>query len=86
MKWKRYRFYTKSVEDYRPLVFNPAYPWWCSATGDGFVVIVAYLPSDEPLAQYWDDASDVTYTDEETITFSSRFPRPEYYRESGYGR
>lgn len=84
MKWKRYRFYTTSVEDYRPFTFNPAYPWWCSATaGDGsYVVIVAYLPVDDPLERYWPDAFEVDYTEEETITFSSRFPRPTYYQES----
>jgi len=83
MKWKRYRFRTQSVDDYRPLIFNAAYPWWCSSSaGDGsYVVIVAYLPVDETLERYWDDASEVEYTDEETITFSERFPKPEYYRE-----
>ena len=30
--WKRYRFYTHAIEDYRPLIFNPKYPWWCSDT------------------------------------------------------
>lgn len=84
MKWRRYRFSTRSVDDYRPLIFNPAYPWWCSATaGDGqSVVIVAYLPAGESLQRYWDDAFEIDYTDEETITFSERFPRPEYYQES----
>src|SRR5260221_9018312 len=44
MKWRRYRFYTRSVDDVRPLVFNPHYPWWHSGdAGDGsFASIVAY--------------------------------------------
>jgi hypothetical protein len=33
--WRRYRFRTKSVDDERPLIFNPAYPWWCSGYGLG---------------------------------------------------
>lgn len=84
MKWKRYRFSTRAVEDYRPLVFNPAYPWWISATaGDGqSVTIVAYLPGDEPLTRYWDDAFEVEYIEEEAIVFSERFPKPTYYRET----
>ena len=84
MKWRRYRFYTKAFDDYRPLLFNPVYPWWRSGTaGSGqSVVIVAYLPIDEPLERYWDDAFEIEYTDEETITFSDRFPKPKYYRES----
>lgn len=82
MKWKRYRFCTGAVEDCRPLIFNPAYPWWCSGyAGDGsYTIIVAYLPANEVLERYWDDAFDVDYTYEETITFSDRFPQPEYYK------
>ena len=80
MKWRRYRFYTRAVDDYRPLLFNPAYPWWNSATTDDAVIIVAYLPANEPLERYWDDAFDVDYTEEENITFSSRFPMPDYYQ------
>ena len=78
-KWRRYRFFTKLVEDYRPCIFNPRYPWWCSAESIDYVVIVAYLPIDEPLTKYWNDAFEVTHTEEETITFSSRFPQPSYY-------
>lgn len=83
MKWRRYRFYTRSVDDVRPLVFNPHYPWWHSGdAGDSsFASIVAYLPVDEPLERYWDDAYEVQYTEEEAITFSDRFPRPAYYQE-----
>jgi hypothetical protein len=85
MKWRRYRFHTHSVDDYRPLIFNPAYPWWCSATaGDGqSATIVAYLSTDEPLEKYWDDAFGVEYTEEEAIVFSDRFPKPEYYQAEG---
>ena len=81
VKWKRYRFSTRSVADCRPLVFNPAYPWWHSGTAgdDSYAIIVAYLPADEPLEYYWNDAFDVTYTEKESIEFSDRFPKPEYY-------
>lgn len=83
MKWKRYRFYTNSVEDYRPLVFNPKYPWWCSGySGDmEKAVIVAYLPDKEKLEKYWDDAEDVEFTEEDKLTFSSRFPKPDYFED-----
>jgi len=79
--WKRYRFETASVDDYRPLIFNPKYPWWCSGYhGDmSKAIIVAYLPSDEDLKKYWDDAEEITFTEEKEITFSDRFPKPEYF-------
>lgn len=80
---KRYHFRTRSVGDCRPLIFNPAYPWWHTGTaGDAsYASIVAYLPDGEPLSKYWDDAYDID-SDEEEITFSPRFPRPDYYQEA----
>ncbi len=82
--WKRYRFYTKSVEDCRPLIFNARYPWWCSGyAGDGsYAVIIVYLPVEEDLFKYWDDAFEITFTEEIEIEFSSRFSKPEYFIES----
>jgi hypothetical protein len=86
MKWKRYRFYTHAVDDHRPLVFNPKYPWWCSGSGGedegAFDVIVAYLPADEDLLKYWDDAYDVDFDEKDEITFSDRFAKPDYFEES----
>jgi len=80
--WKRYRFRTKALDDYRPLIFNPKYPWWCSGTGEDHAVIIAYLPADEDLLKYWDDAYDVDVEDREEIVFTSRFPKPSYFEES----
>lgn len=74
----KYRFETFSKEDYRPLVFDPRYPWWCTGFTDKTAIIVAYLPEDESLTTYWDDAHRVDVKTEE-ITFSDRFPKPDYY-------
>ena len=35
--------------------------------------------SDEDLLKYWDDAFDVEFTEEESISFSDRFPKPSYF-------
>jgi hypothetical protein len=81
--WVRYRFQTKSVDDPRPLVFDPRYPWWCTGyDGDGsYATVVAYLPAGEPLERYWDDASEVDADECDEPTFSGRFPRPEWLVE-----
>jgi hypothetical protein len=88
--WRRYRFRTKSVDDERPIIFNRAYPWWCSGYGLGgtinepgydSAIIIAFLPSNEDLKKYWPDAYEVEYTEHETIEFSDRFPKPSYYEE-----
>jgi hypothetical protein len=80
MKWKRHRFTTKAG-DFRPTVFNKSYPWWKSGEtcDDGHAIIVAYLPADEPLEKYWDDAFDRTSQDCDDVTFTDRFPKPSYY-------
>lgn len=84
-KWRRYRFLTKSTEDYRPLLFNPQYPWWCSgeAADGSTATIIAWLPINEDLLKYWDDASEVEYTEHEEIEFTFRFPKPDYFEEEG---
>lgn len=85
MNWKRYRFKTYATDDYRPLVFNEKYPWWCSGYGEGesgnCAIIIAYLPDGEDLKKYWDDAFDIDFTEEEEIKFSSRFTKPEWFKE-----
>lgn len=80
MIWVRYRLKTLSIEDYRPLVFNESYPWWCSGTNDSSATIIAWLPKDEPLDRYWDDAFEIESTEHAQIEFTSRFPMPEYYK------
>jgi hypothetical protein len=84
LMWRRYRFHTKSLEDYRPLIFNPDYPWWCSGGMDNsHVTIVAYLPSDEDLLKYWDDAYNIEFTEEPEVGFTTRFPKPDYFTSEG---
>jgi len=79
--WRRYRFQTLSNDDYRPLIFNPKYPWWCSGRNNIGVIIIAFLPEDEDLFKYWDDATNVEYEDCEKITFSNRFQKPYWFEE-----
>ena len=89
----RYRFKTWSVDDPRPLR-DPApikMPWWCSGIGfgrhgarpydDEYAVIVCYLPEDEELKKYWDDAFDVETEEVEKIKYTDRFPKPEWCEE-----
>lgn len=84
MRLVRYRFKTKSVDDYRPLIdmADIQMPWWCSgqATDDSYVIIVCYLPEDEELEKYWDDAYDVDYWSCNQIKYTDRFPKPKWIK------
>lgn len=83
-EWARYRFKTKSVDDCRPLKFNPHYPWWCSgADGDmSYAVIIAFLPVGVDLFEFWDDAFDVEKELCPKIEFTDRFSKPDWYEVS----
>ena len=79
----RYRFKTNSVSDPRPLVSMAPIkmPWWCtgfSCTTNKYAIIVCYLPEGEPLTKYWDDAFDIESETVNGISYSERFPKPEW--------
>jgi hypothetical protein len=78
-KWIRYRFKTYETADPRPLSFNPRYPWWLSGTNDRTCTIVMWLPETERLTRYYDDAFDIESTVHESIEFTGRFSKPDYY-------
>ena len=85
-EFDRWRFKTTSVEDYRPIVFNPKYPWWCSGYGEDrergeYAVIIAYLPPDALIKDYWPEYFDAELLDTGIIKFSDRFPRPNWFIE-----
>lgn len=81
----RYRFKTKSVDDYRPLkdMAEIQMPWWCTgeACDGSYVTIVCYLPNGMNLTDYWDDAYDIDSNYAEEIKYTSRFPKPEWIKE-----
>jgi len=87
MIWKRYSFYTHLTKDSRPLIFNPRFPWACvGLSGEGSdkidkAIMVAYLPADENLLMYWNDAFKIEYTLEEEIIFTDAFPQPSWFDE-----
>lgn len=59
-------------------------PWWCSGggfSGEGdYKIIICYLPEDEELEKYWDDAYDIEITYCCEIKYTSRFPKPEWIK------
>jgi len=76
--WMRYRFHANG-DDYRPVKFPPPGPFWCTGYGDGYAVIVAYLPLLTPLKDYWPEASEISATEHTEIIYTDRFPKPLWY-------
>lgn len=79
-KWRRYRF-RANEDDMRPVKWPPPGPWWCTGYGDGYAIVVAYLPPQSNLADYWPEATAVEFTEEDELSFSDRFPEPDWWKE-----
>jgi len=82
----RWRFKTTAVDDYRPVRFNPKYPWWCSGYGEDergeYAIIIAYLPVGELIKDYWPEYFDADLTSiAPKPVFTDRFYKPVWYVE-----
>lgn len=87
MSYTRYRFKTTSVNDPRPLQsLKPiGCPYWISGYEQEHfeptaAIIVCYLPQGTDLLTYWDDAYDITSETTDTITYTDRFPKPDWLK------
>jgi hypothetical protein len=78
-KWIRWRFETKSLKDYRPVIWNPGYPWWCSGFNDVTATIIVWLPNGEKVRKYWPDAKSMEAEGFAKIKFWDRFPMPKSF-------
>lgn len=80
MKYIWYRFKTKAIEDYRPLIDmkDIQCPWWCSGEGIDYIIIICYLPNGENLLKYWDDAYDIDSKEVDEIKYTDRFKKPNW--------
>lgn len=83
-KWNRLRFKTKSVDDWRPVKWPMPGPYWCSgyAGDDSYAIIIAYMPKGKSVKKYWPDAYEIDSTEEDVITYSDRFPKPDWWKGS----
>ena len=83
MPWRRYRFTLKHA-DPRPVKFPPPGPYWVTGyapdrRGDEWPILVAYLPVDGQIHDWWPEAEQVDTTEEAEITFTDRFPKPSWW-------
>lgn len=67
--------------DYRPIKWPVKYPYWCSGYGEDYSVVISFADSIEYIKENWPEASDIDVTEVEKVTFSGRFPKPDWYNE-----
>ena len=79
----RVRF-EQPTEDYRPITFPPPHPYWCSGYSldnemNTTPILIAFLNNEEELYQYWPEAENPEFEEVDEVTFSDRFPKPDWY-------
>lgn len=80
--WYRIRFQSTS-DDYRPVKFPPPGPYWCSGQGNGYFCLVGYFKSPSEVKSFWPEAEVEFVQERKQITFTDRFPRPEWWADDG---
>ena len=82
--WTRVRF-RQPTNDFRPVTFPPPGPYWCSGEGDGYWVLVAYVPTDirpadSHVRAFWPEAEGIDVLEIGVpLTFTDRFPCPDWW-------
>ena len=78
----RARFYIDKNEcggDYRPEKWPIKYPYWCTGENLTAFILIAYVDSTKELKELWPEAREIDSESCDNITFTSRFPKPEWY-------
>lgn len=68
-------------DDYRPIKWPVKYPYWCTGYGEGYSTMVSYADNLDYIKENWPEASNIDVEEREKITFSDRFPKPDWYTE-----
>jgi hypothetical protein len=77
----RFRFYVPG-QDGSPIGFPPEGPFWITGYSDTHVVVVAYSPDLATLTREdrWPDAENIDDGGPQPLSFSGRFPKPEWWK------
>jgi len=81
-KLLRIRF-KANEDDYRSVNWPVKYPYWCSGCGNDHSIVITYADSVDYVMTNWPEASDLQIDEVDKITFSDRFPKPDWYTETG---
>lgn len=82
MSWLRVRF-EAYFDDPKPVKFPPPGPYWVTGFDANFSysTVVTYVKDLGQVKAFWPEAQNILYTEEQSIKYSDRFPRPEWWKE-----
>ena len=67
--------------DYRPVKWPIKYPYWCTGESSDTFILVAYADNVEQINELWPEAYGIEAEEVQEIVFTTRFPKPEWYKE-----
>ncbi len=72
-----------NYDDWRPVKWPPIGPCWCTgyAGDESHSVVVAYVESENQVREFWPEATDIDGEPRDTIVFTDRFARPDWWPE-----
>ncbi|MNN15313.1 hypothetical protein D3C81_1284150 [compost metagenome] len=76
----RARFHA-NADDYRSVNWPVKYPYWCSGYGEDYSIVVAFAENEEEILLNWPEATHIDIEEVDGVTFSGRFPKPDWYEE-----
>jgi hypothetical protein len=71
-------------DDYRPVAWPINHPYWCTGygyEGDGYSIVVAYADDKDEILRLWTEAWDIEAEIVTEYVFTSRFPKPAWFKE-----
>jgi len=68
-----------NMDDYRPVKWPVKHPYWCTGYGTNYSIIVAYADNEAEILENWPEAQDIDIEEVDEYTFSSRFPKPDWF-------
>ena len=75
--------FTTEDQDYRQVVWPVKHPYWCTGwDSKDRPVVVAYADDEAEILKNWPDARGIESTEETEYSFSSRFPKPDWFEVS----
>lgn len=80
----RARFYIKFKDccnDCRPVKWPIKYPYWVTGECSDAFILAAYADNVEQIKEQWPEAYDIDTEEVQEIVFTTRFPKPEWYKE-----
>ena len=74
----RVRFYC-NLDDPRPINWPVKFPYWVTGESETHSIVVSYADSENYIKRNWPEAIDLDSQEVPAITFSDRFPKPDWY-------